>query len=88
MTADPRATDGERAAATLHELVERQARRAPEAVAVRCGGEELTYRELDERAVRLAAHLAGRGLGPGGRAAGRPSHWAGAPRCTSPCWRC
>lgn len=54
---------------TLHELVERQARRAPEAVAVRCGGSELTYGELDARSERLAAHLAGRGLGPGGRAA-------------------
>ncbi|WP_158707040.1 MULTISPECIES: amino acid adenylation domain-containing protein [Streptomyces] len=61
--------DGERAATTLHGLVERQARRAPEAVAVRCGEQELTYRELDERADRLAALLAERGLAPGGRAA-------------------
>ncbi|MER7674450.1 amino acid adenylation domain-containing protein [Kitasatospora sp. NPDC096128] len=59
----------EERAQTLHGLVERQARRAPEAVAVRCGGSELTYGELDARAERLAAHLAERGLGPGGRAA-------------------
>ncbi|MFD8788272.1 amino acid adenylation domain-containing protein [Kitasatospora sp. NPDC059599] len=54
---------------TLHGLVEEQARRAPAAVAVRCGERELTYRELDGRADRLAAVLAERGLGPGGRAA-------------------
>ncbi|MFI9363442.1 amino acid adenylation domain-containing protein [Kitasatospora sp. NPDC053057] len=54
---------------TLHGLVERQARRAPQAVAVRCGGAELTYGELDARAGRLAAVLARRGLAPGGRAA-------------------
>ncbi|MEV7599737.1 amino acid adenylation domain-containing protein [Kitasatospora sp. NPDC089797] len=55
--------------AGLHELVERQARRAPQAVAVRCGAAELTYGELDARADRLAAHLAASGLAPGGRAA-------------------
>ncbi|MET8627057.1 amino acid adenylation domain-containing protein [Kitasatospora sp. NPDC004669] len=69
MTAESMTTDGERTTTTLHELVERQARRAPEAVAVRCGDDELTYGELDARADRLAAHLAGRGLAPGGRAA-------------------
>ncbi|MER6301635.1 AMP-binding protein [Kitasatospora sp. NPDC001539] len=57
------------AATTLHGLVERQARRAPDAVAVRCGDAELTYGELDARADRLAAALAAGGLGPGGRAA-------------------
>ncbi|MFH8381576.1 amino acid adenylation domain-containing protein [Kitasatospora sp. NPDC018058] len=69
MTADSMTTDGEPAATTVHELVERQARRAPVAVAVRCGDSELTYGELDARADRLAAHLAARGLAPGGRAA-------------------
>ncbi|MFD5464667.1 AMP-binding protein [Kitasatospora sp. NPDC127059] len=54
---------------SLHGLVERQARRAPQAVAVRCGEAELTYGELDARADRLAAALAGHGLAPGGRAA-------------------
>ncbi|MER7771270.1 amino acid adenylation domain-containing protein [Kitasatospora sp. NPDC096140] len=60
--------DTERAR-TLHELVEQQARRAPAAVAVRCGERELTYGELDGRAQRLAAVLAEHGLAPGGRAA-------------------
>ncbi|MBO1418095.1 AMP-binding protein, partial [Streptomyces sp. FH025] len=60
--------DAERAD-TLHGLVERQARRAPEAVAVRYREAELTYGELDARADRLAALLAEAGLAPGGRAA-------------------
>ncbi|MGW2377513.1 MULTISPECIES: amino acid adenylation domain-containing protein [Kitasatospora] len=62
-------TVDEERAATLHGLVARQARRAPQAVAVRCGEAELTYGELDARADRLAAVLARRGLAPGGRAA-------------------
>ncbi|MFE5588579.1 AMP-binding protein, partial [Kitasatospora sp. NPDC056531] len=68
-TDDSMTTDTDRAAGTLHGLVEHQARRAPEAVAVRCGDAELTYGELDARAERLAAHLARSGLAPGGRAA-------------------
>ena len=42
-----------------------QVARAPEAVAISCGGRSLTYRELDEAADRLARVLAGRGAGPG-----------------------
>jgi amino acid adenylation domain-containing protein/non-ribosomal peptide synthase protein (TIGR01720 family) len=38
--------------------------RTPDAVAVECGGASLTYRELDTRARRLAARIAGRGAGP------------------------
>ncbi|MFJ9841548.1 amino acid adenylation domain-containing protein [Kitasatospora sp. NPDC101155] len=68
-TDDSMTTDTDRAATTLHGLFEHQARRAPEAVAVRCGDAELTYGELDARAGRLAAHLARSGLAPGGRAA-------------------
>ncbi|MCG3148786.1 MAG: Linear gramicidin synthase subunit D [Verrucomicrobiae bacterium] len=49
----------------VHELVEAQVARTPDAVAVVCGKETLTYRELNERADRLAGHLAGLGLGPG-----------------------
>ncbi|HEU4557299.1 MAG TPA: non-ribosomal peptide synthase/polyketide synthase, partial [Longimicrobium sp.] len=48
----------------VHELVEEQAGRTPDAVAVVCGGEALTYRELDARASRLARHLVRAGAGP------------------------
>ena len=48
----------------VHELVEAQAARAPDAVAVMYGDEQLTYRELDRRASRLAHHLRARGVGP------------------------
>ncbi|RSS95307.1 non-ribosomal peptide synthetase [Streptomyces sp. WAC05292] len=50
----------------LHALVEEQARRTPDAPAVRFGGRSLTYRELDERAERLAGLLRARGARPGG----------------------
>ncbi|MFB7253202.1 non-ribosomal peptide synthetase [Streptomyces nojiriensis] len=45
-------------------LVAEQARRAPDAVAVVFGAEEVGYRELDARADRLAHHLRGLGAGP------------------------
>ncbi|OLZ52699.1 non-ribosomal peptide synthetase [Amycolatopsis keratiniphila] len=49
----------------LHELVETQAARTPDAVALRFGaGRYVTYRELDDRASRLARLLRGRGVGP------------------------
>jgi amino acid adenylation domain-containing protein/non-ribosomal peptide synthase protein (TIGR01720 family) len=41
----------------LHELFERQARRTPDAVAVVCGPERLTYGELERRSDRLARLL-------------------------------
>ena len=49
---------------TLPELFAAQVGRSPDAVAVAFGDVELSYRELDERAARLAAHLAGLGAGP------------------------
>ena len=51
-------------AATLPELFGVQAGRSPDAVAVVCGELCLSYRELDERASRLARVLAARGAGP------------------------
>jgi amino acid adenylation domain-containing protein len=63
---------GERAPATVtalgeessvHGLVEGQAERVPDAVAVVCGTDELTYGELNARANRLARRLAATGIG-------------------------
>jgi amino acid adenylation domain-containing protein len=48
--------------ASVPDLVERQARRAPEALAVVDEGERLTYAELSERARRVAGHLRERGV--------------------------
>ncbi|MGW6905269.1 amino acid adenylation domain-containing protein [Streptomyces sp. NPDC054940] len=45
----------------LHALIEEQVRRTPEATAVRFEGRSLSYRELDERADRLAHLLTERG---------------------------
>ena len=48
----------------LHELFEGQAKRSPEAIAVASGDEQVTYRELNERANRLAHYLMRLGIGP------------------------
>ncbi|WP_331765212.1 amino acid adenylation domain-containing protein (plasmid) [Streptomyces sp. NBC_01384] len=49
---------------TIPALFEARAAAAPDAVAVVSGDVSLTYREVDERAGRLARGLAGRGIGP------------------------
>ncbi|MGK4585525.1 amino acid adenylation domain-containing protein [Kitasatospora sp. HPMI-4] len=56
-------------AQAVHQLFEEHARRTPEALAVVCGTERLSYAELNARADRLARHLAELGLGPGHLAA-------------------
>ncbi|MEU0280564.1 amino acid adenylation domain-containing protein [Streptomyces sp. NPDC006195] len=59
------ATDHDVPGATVAELFAAQALRAPDAPAVHHGETVLTYRELSERADRLAAELGARGAGPG-----------------------
>jgi amino acid adenylation domain-containing protein len=48
----------------IHQLFEEWAGRTPDATALVYGNRKLTYRELDERAGRLAACLRGAGVGP------------------------
>jgi amino acid adenylation domain-containing protein/non-ribosomal peptide synthase protein (TIGR01720 family) len=55
--------------ATIHGLFAQQAARTPGAVAVVCGGEELTYADLAARARRLAGRLLRLGLPPESRVA-------------------
>lgn len=51
----------------FHELVERNARRDPDAPAVTGGGRTLSFGDLDGAANRLAGHLASIGVTPGSR---------------------
>ncbi|NIE77849.1 amino acid adenylation domain-containing protein, partial [Pantoea sp. Ap-967] len=53
----------------LHALFEAQVRRAPDAVALVAQEGELTYRQLDEQANRLAHHLIALGVRPDDRVA-------------------
>ena len=53
------------AARCAHELVEEQARVRPEALAGQSGGRKMSYRELNERAERLAERLRGHGVRSG-----------------------
>ncbi|MFD0698799.1 amino acid adenylation domain-containing protein [Paenibacillus sp. GCM10027628] len=48
---------------TLHALFEEQADKTPDQKAIVCGGMSLTYRELNERANRLARKLQEKGIG-------------------------
>ncbi|WP_159884984.1 non-ribosomal peptide synthetase, partial [Paenibacillus puerhi] len=50
---------------TIYGLFEEQAQRTPEQIAVRFEDEQLTYRELNERANRLARTLRAEGVKPG-----------------------
>ena len=59
-TAFTHATDG-----CIHEVFEAQAASTPEAIALSFEASDLTYRELDERANRLAGSLRKRGVRPG-----------------------
>ncbi|GMX65464.1 hypothetical protein Elgi_47340 [Paenibacillus elgii] len=49
---------------TIHQLLEEEAERTPDQVAVICEDERLTYRELNEQANRLARTLRGKGVQP------------------------
>jgi amino acid adenylation domain-containing protein len=48
----------------IHQVVEAQADKAPNAIAVSCEGERLTYRQLNARANQLAHYLQRNGVGP------------------------
>ena len=48
----------------IHQLIEEQATRTPQAVALSYGGDQLTYDELNRRANQLARHLQRLGVGP------------------------
>jgi nonribosomal peptide synthetase DhbF len=50
--------------ATLPQLFEEQVRRTPDAAAVTCGPESMSYAELNARANQLARFLGSRGAGP------------------------
>ena len=51
--------------ATLHQWIEEQAERTPDAEAVRCGSEGFTYAQLNARAEQLAGSLRAHGVGRG-----------------------
>jgi len=48
----------------FHELVEAQVERSPDAIAVVCQNQQLSYRELHQRANQLAHYLQDLGVGP------------------------
>ena len=55
---------GELTRGTIHHLIEQQAARTPDRVALVCGDRRLTYAELNARANQLAHHLRGSAVGP------------------------
>ena len=48
----------------IHHVFETQVARTPDAIAVVCGDESLTYRELNRRANQVAHYLRALGVGP------------------------
>ncbi|MFF3865891.1 amino acid adenylation domain-containing protein [Micromonospora sp. NPDC001898] len=52
---------------TIHDRIARHAATHPDAPAVSCAGERLTYGELDDRARRVARALTAHGVAPGDR---------------------
>lgn len=48
----------------IHDLIESQAAQTPDSVAVTCGADKCTYRELNERANQLARRLVREGVAP------------------------
>src|SRR5437773_8228958 len=48
----------------IHEIFETVAERTPDALAVACGDDRISYRELNRRANQLAWALRERGVGP------------------------
>ncbi|MGF6097401.1 amino acid adenylation domain-containing protein [Pseudomonas sp. 18175] len=54
---------------TLHALFEAQAARTPDALAVKAGGQQLTYAQLNAQANQLAHHLLSLGVQPDSRVA-------------------
>ncbi|MFJ4972179.1 amino acid adenylation domain-containing protein [Streptomyces sp. NPDC088755] len=67
--ADWNGTPAPAADTRLHQLIAAHATGTPDAVAVRSGDVELSYRELDEHARLLAGRLAQHSIGPGARVA-------------------
>ncbi|NEO26650.1 MAG: amino acid adenylation domain-containing protein, partial [Kamptonema sp. SIO4C4] len=49
---------------SIHQLIEAQVEKTPDHVALICGQQALTYRELNEQANQLAHHLQQLGVGP------------------------
>jgi len=47
-----------------HQLIEKKAQQNPSSIAVTCGNEQLTYKDLNDRANQLSGYLRSLGVGP------------------------